>query len=1012
MKKTLLILFLLIFCIIPRASQAQSSDCTEKRIFSGIATDDTGEALPGATITIKGTTQGTVADIDGKYSIVACLGDVIVLSYVGYTDIEMIVTEANSNPSDGSTKKKKIKRIGGAKIGNTQEDLKKLYDPHVNKKKLNLKDFVKDTTFILNAKKKNVIVLDKNALKYRIKGRFGNSISYQQFHDIRLKKGARNKGYYEVELAGSRYVQQHVLVDIVNDFQWDKLGQLPKVQSEYAQGRSLNGELTWQGAEDNEVFSWGPRLIDLEYDGVSNPYSTNGNLVPVFTGSGQPAQGFDALQNMTTGFSIQNSINVTTKLGGDNYNYDHITASYKSHRRYNMLFQENDYKQHEIYLKSKFDIESIEVKPQLLYTTSQNYPFQGAVLTNLLRSTLLSPVSFDNTNALSVKDASSNSQSYMLPNGSPRSFAPNSVDNPYWLMGQNPNVNETQRLMASTSVNYEFRKYFEVVLQTGWDQVKQDNFFGVYPKAATMPEGRLTSRTDKFKQFNSKIGLRFFKNIRNRKNNYYKIDALLIYQFNHQTRLLDRTDGAGFAPTSSFDITQANTLNSTTIDQSRTIHELIINTDINEQTDKIRLDLYGGLYLSSTLDNPQFIPTVALSSDLSEVFSEMSRGSAFTKLKVFSKFARTVKEANLSYGSYHFQTTKQSILDVPNFFGQQELALPSNLKPQVNNRWELGFESTILGRYLHLDFSYFNETIEDAIYPVWQNNQYVLSNVGEVLNEGIDLGIAYEKRFNHFNLSLGAGINVSRPKVGKLYQEDRVPLSGFAEVSTNLVTGQPFGVIMGTDYQRNDKGQVIIGTDGFPIASPELQVIGNSNPNFTGVLTQTLTYEGFTLDLNWTYSRGGEQWNGTQQALDYYGRSQASAEQRTIRNYVFDGVDVNGQQNAVPVDFYNPANAINENRWVRYGETGVGSEYIQKTNWFRLNEVSLSYRYGYHHYYLDHLFLRNFSVSLYARNLFMKTKYTGVDPQSTLFGFAEGQGLDYFNAPSTRQFGIRLQIQL
>lgn len=59
---------------------------------TGTITDDTGEALPAATVTLKGTTQGTVADIDGKYSLkVPNAEAVLVFSYVGYQNKEVVV---------------------------------------------------------------------------------------------------------------------------------------------------------------------------------------------------------------------------------------------------------------------------------------------------------------------------------------------------------------------------------------------------------------------------------------------------------------------------------------------------------------------------------------------------------------------------------------------------------------------------------------------------------------------------------------------------------------------------------------------------------------------------------------------------------------------------------------------------------------------------------------------------------------------------------------------------------
>ena len=53
--------------------------------ISGLVADAKGEGLPGATVVVKGTSKGVVADFDGNYSISAKQGDVLVISYAGST---------------------------------------------------------------------------------------------------------------------------------------------------------------------------------------------------------------------------------------------------------------------------------------------------------------------------------------------------------------------------------------------------------------------------------------------------------------------------------------------------------------------------------------------------------------------------------------------------------------------------------------------------------------------------------------------------------------------------------------------------------------------------------------------------------------------------------------------------------------------------------------------------------------------------------------------------------------
>ncbi|MDG1279166.1 MAG: TonB-dependent receptor [Algoriphagus sp.] len=70
---------------------AQSANIT------GTIKDETGEPVPGATIIIKGTQVGTVTDLDGVFSIQASPGDILVVSFIGYTAREVIVQNGQTS---------------------------------------------------------------------------------------------------------------------------------------------------------------------------------------------------------------------------------------------------------------------------------------------------------------------------------------------------------------------------------------------------------------------------------------------------------------------------------------------------------------------------------------------------------------------------------------------------------------------------------------------------------------------------------------------------------------------------------------------------------------------------------------------------------------------------------------------------------------------------------------------------------------------------------------------------
>jgi len=94
MKKKLILLIALAFsCVMAMNLSAQN----QKGTVTGVVTDDTGEVLAGAAVNVKGSDAWAVSDLDGKYSIIASNGDVLVFSYVGYKTQEVTVSSSVAN---------------------------------------------------------------------------------------------------------------------------------------------------------------------------------------------------------------------------------------------------------------------------------------------------------------------------------------------------------------------------------------------------------------------------------------------------------------------------------------------------------------------------------------------------------------------------------------------------------------------------------------------------------------------------------------------------------------------------------------------------------------------------------------------------------------------------------------------------------------------------------------------------------------------------------------------------
>lgn len=92
--RVLLTFFLVMFMTAPRVSATETATeiLQDEKVVTGVVTDATsGEALPGVSILVKGTSIGTITDVDGNYSITVSNADILVFSYVGYLENEVTV---------------------------------------------------------------------------------------------------------------------------------------------------------------------------------------------------------------------------------------------------------------------------------------------------------------------------------------------------------------------------------------------------------------------------------------------------------------------------------------------------------------------------------------------------------------------------------------------------------------------------------------------------------------------------------------------------------------------------------------------------------------------------------------------------------------------------------------------------------------------------------------------------------------------------------------------------------
>lgn len=744
-----------------------------------------------------------------------------------------------------------------------------------------------------------------------------------------------------------------------------RINQLPDLQTQFVQGRSQNGVLAWRGAETGEMFSYGPAVHTQEYDGSNYVYDTNGKLVPAGTGNGSTANIYNN-SIFRTASLLSQSLRIQGRymVGGRQW----LNGTIKmGQTRENTFIKYNKNTSRNISASMEALIKKLNITGAYTFLQDEfSNPNRNGFLNRVYQNALSSPVSFDN--AQNARTANLH-QAYG-----------NEADNPVFLLTNNNNHFLQTHRTASLIVENKQRPVKYRITQV-IEKLYQDNQEGYKPGTAFFPNGIATDRT---------------KNDLN-----YLLEGNASYDVPFDENWFTGTINAHYSYTA----------NRSAIDYSahtgyryqRSAHDASLTWFTHYQ----KYDWESGLYLTNKLyasntaaANNYFLPNV----------------TAFVKNENFLNLDDIGVKLNVAYNRFNNEISigrsfsQNSLLQyatsrASSFFPVTEVTGFDNLAPvqhkEFTGRMEIGYRYKVV-----LYGEVFSRKTGNDVYPVIENGNLVLKNIADHRNNGLELGLTVNHNARNFYTENTLSFFTNNTKVTNVKDGyDLTPLAGFSNVHTAIVKGAVLGSIVGTSYQRDANNKVLIGSDGFPLVNATPQVIGNPLPDFIVKMSNAFNWNQFYLDLYWEWKKGGQIWNGTQAVLDYYGRSAVSAAGRSITGFVFDGVLQDKQPNNIPVSFYDVTLPVEQNRWTRYGHSGIGEEYMQRADVLRLNTVSISYKQKVRKY------IQQLVFSVYANNLVLYSAYKGADPNQMLYDQSNAAGLDFFNLPSTKTFGCNISIQ-
>lgn len=303
---------------------------------------------------------------------------------------------------------------------------------------------------------------------------------------------------------------------------------------------------------------------------------------------------------------------------------------------------------------------------------------------------------------------------------------------------------------------------------------------------------------------------------------------------------------------------------------------------------------------------------------------------------------------------------------------------------EATESWNTGFESAWLGNRLFFDLDLYFSKTTDQIFtrdiPVMTGFKNIKSSMGQVNNRGVEMTVRSVNIENQdWRWTTGVTFWLNRNKLVHLYGED---LDGDGkeddDISNSRFIGKPLGAIYGYVQdgivQEDDADYIKANgvTAGIPkykdldgdgtITSKDRDILGYTTPNFKLNMSNTVTYKNWDLYVMLTGTFGGG---------GYYLKSNSAA-------YMTNGSGL-FNSNSIYIPWWTPENRSNVYPSATFSGDGGRFQGLQNRAFVRIQDVTLSYTFR--ESWIKKLNIQNFKVFLTAKNLATFTNWEGGDPE-------------------------------
>ncbi len=1017
---------------------AVSVSWAQRTVTGTVTGEEDGTPVPGVNVIVKGTSAGTVTDIDGKYQIgVPDEGGILVFSFIGLATEEVEIGSQSVIDMVMTADIKQLTEVVVTAIGVTREEKSLGYalqavqgDEIAQAREPNLVNALQGKiagaqitgssgavgassrivlrgAASLGGNNQPLFVVDGIPISNANFGNTGTSgvdrgngaadVNPEDIESISVLKGPNAAALY-----GSRASNGVILIttksgkgakglgiSISNTTTFENPMKLPDYQNEWGQGSQGAFEFVdGAGGGTNDGFdeSWGPKLdAGLMIPQFDSPVDENGvrQATPWVS---RP----DNIKNFfETG--ITSTTNISLTGGNEDANF---RASYTFFDQKGMVPNTGQQKNVINLAGNLKPNKNINLSANLNYTNvaSDNMPGYGYQGQNVMQQFVWFGRQVDIAGL----------KNYYNPDGSKYSWNYNYHNNPYFTLHENLNGMGRDRLIGNVKFEYAFTDYLKAHVRAGGDYYTSNNTSRVAVGDMDNPSGSYFESTRTFKEINTDFLLMFNKRFADMWDvNLNAGGNIMTQNYRYLSGSADELAVPGV-----YNVANSKVPLVTTNNQSqKEIQSLYFSGSIGFNG-SIFLDFTGRNDWSSTLpegNNSYFYPSATLSAVLTDLFAMESNVLSFAKLrggwaKVGSDTGPYNLLPTLEFGGGWNASTKLLNQFVPN-------NLPNaGLKPEFTTSIEVGADFRFFNDRINLDVTYYDQKSTDQIIniPISAASGFTSKaiNAGEISNKGFEamLGaniISTSSGFS-WDVSVNWAKNVSEV-VSLAEGIEQYELGSYWSMKVVNIPGKPYGTLFGYDMVRTDDGQVV-HVDGLP-QQGDLTDLGSYTPDWTGGLTNTFRYKNFDMSVLIDTRQGGKLYSMT----TTWGRYAGILEETLIGReggIVGEGVKETGEGTYVPNDVVVTAEEYNKAAFVN----SVASNSVFDASYVKLREVRLGYtfkKFG---------VVRDLNISLVGRNLaLLASEVPHIDPE-TAFSNGNVQGLEFGQLPSSRSLGFSVRV--